>query len=493
MTERALPIDYRAFFAASPDLLCAVGFDGRFVDVNPAWGRAVGRGAEDLRGRPAADFIHPHDRAAFGEAMERIRGAGSEGAVYHGRFTRADGSSRWLSLWGAAVPEAETIVATARDVTERRAELRHFRALLEVTTDFVLIASLRGEVLFVNPAGLALVGRAGQDPAALRAEDFLPPRLHEDHERITAEAIASGSWSGEAELWHASGELIPASLVMALIRDGRGEPEAYGMIARDLRGRRRGEVHARKLRALIDSTSDFISIGDVGGMITYVNPAGLAMIGRSDEDPRSLKPLDVLTDESAEHFKNTIRAIVVRDGFWAGELALKHKDGSAIPVSMVILFIKGEDGAPASIGSIARDLTEQKAMEAALRQAIRAMSTPIIQVWEGVLALPVIGIVDGARASQMMESMLEAIVKTRGRAAIIDLTGVSTIDAPTVTHLFSMAAGASLLGSRLYVSGISAKVASTIAGLGIDLGRLHAFGTLEEALRHAIASMGRAG
>jgi PAS domain S-box-containing protein len=492
MTESALPVGYRAFFAASPDLFCAVGFDGRFVDVNPAWERAVGRSAEDLRGRPAADFIHPHDRAAFGEAMVRIRGAGSEGAAYHGRFTSADGKSRWLSLRGAAVPEAEAIVLAARDVTEERAELWHFRELFEVTEDFVLITSLRGEVLFTNPAALALVGRTGQDPAALRAEDFVPPELREAHERIAQAAISGGSWSGEAEIRHASGEAIPVSLVMALIRDERGEPEALGMIARDLRGRRRGEAHVRKLQALMDNTSDFISIGDVGGMLTYINPAGLAMIGRRGEDPRTLKPLDVITDASAALFTTTIRAQVIKDGFWAGELALLHKDGSAIPVSMVILFIKGEGGAPPSIGGIARDLTEQKAMEAALKQAIRAMSTPIIQVWEGVLALPVIGVVDGARASQMMESMLEAIVKTRGRAAIIDLTGVSTIDAATVGHLFSMIAAASLLGTRCYVSGISAKVASAIAGLGIDLGGLRAFGTLQEALRCAIASAGRA-
>lgn len=491
MTERALPVDYRAFFAASPDLLCAVGFDGHFIDVNPAWERAVGRSAEELRGRPAADFIHPHDRDAFSEAMGRIQGAGSQGAAYHGRFTSADGTSRWLSLHGAAAPEAEAIVVTARDVTEGRAELWHFKELIEATTDFVLIADLRGGVLYTNPAGLALVGRAGQDPAALRAADFVPPRRREDHELIAEEAISSGSWSGEAELWHPSGEAIPVSLVMALVRDPRGEPEALGIVARDLRGRKRDEAHVRKLQALMDNTSDFISIGEVGGTFTYVNPAGLAMIGRHSEDPRSLKPLDVLTDESVKRFP-AIHAQVMEDGFWAGELALKHKDGRAIPVSMVLLLINGEDGAPASIGAISRDLTEQKAMETALEQAIRAMSTPIIQVWEGVLALPVIGVVDSARASQMMESMLEAIVKTRGRSAILDLTGVSEIDAQTMTHLFSMVAAASLLGSRCYISGISAKVASTIAGLGIDLRELRAFGTLEEALRCAIASGDRA-
>ena len=118
--------------------------------------------------------------------------------------------------------------------------------------------------------------------------------------------------------------------------------------------------------------------------------------------------------------------------------------------------------------------------------SIRAMSTPILQLWKGVVALPVIGIVDSVRASEMTESLLEEVVKSKARFAIIDLTGVDVIDTSAANHLVRLVRSVGLLGTRCLVSGISPRMAQTIVTIGIDLAELATFATLEAALRFSL-------
>jgi rsbT co-antagonist protein RsbR len=119
-------------------------------------------------------------------------------------------------------------------------------------------------------------------------------------------------------------------------------------------------------------------------------------------------------------------------------------------------------------------------------EAIRAMSTPILQLWEGVLTMPVVGLMDSMRAAQMMETLLDAIAKTHVRVTILDLTGVDVIDTSAANHILRLVRGAGLMGTRCFISGISPGMANTIVGLGLDLSELLTFNTLEAALRFAI-------
>ncbi|HEU4538801.1 MAG TPA: STAS domain-containing protein [Polyangiaceae bacterium] len=133
-----------------------------------------------------------------------------------------------------------------------------------------------------------------------------------------------------------------------------------------------------------------------------------------------------------------------------------------------------------------RTLLEKLEIIRRQEESIRAMSTPILQLWEGILALPVIGFVDSSRAAQMMESLLEAIVRTKARHTILDLTGVDLMDTSAANHLLKVVRAAALLGTQCLVSGISPRMAQTIVGLDLDLGELISFSTLESALRYAL-------
>jgi rsbT co-antagonist protein RsbR len=140
--------------------------------------------------------------------------------------------------------------------------------------------------------------------------------------------------------------------------------------------------------------------------------------------------------------------------------------------------------------SIQRRLEQQVEIVQRQSEEITAMASPVIEVCDRVLALPVIGAVDGARAAVMTEALLTAITRMRARHAILDLTGVTAINADTAMHLMRMIQATALLGSECLVSGVSPMIAQTLVDLGITI-NIRVFPTLKLALQHVIAGPGR--
>jgi rsbT co-antagonist protein RsbR len=127
------------------------------------------------------------------------------------------------------------------------------------------------------------------------------------------------------------------------------------------------------------------------------------------------------------------------------------------------------------------------------QQELLELSTPVVQLWDGILALPLIGTFDSARTQVVMQNLLEAIVKTRSDYAIIDITGVPIVDTLVAQHLLKTVAAARLMGAECMISGIRPQIAQTIIHLGVDLSDVITKATLADAfaltLRRAGYSM----
>jgi rsbT co-antagonist protein RsbR len=119
------------------------------------------------------------------------------------------------------------------------------------------------------------------------------------------------------------------------------------------------------------------------------------------------------------------------------------------------------------------------------------LSTPVVQLWEGIVALPLIGTLDSARTSVVMETLLQTIVDTRSELAIIDITGVPTVDTLVAQHLLKTVAAARLMGADCIISGIRPQIAQTMVHLQIDLSAVTTKATMAEALRFALKRRGR--
>jgi len=109
------------------------------------------------------------------------------------------------------------------------------------------------------------------------------------------------------------------------------------------------------------------------------------------------------------------------------------------------------------------------------------LSTPVVKLWEGILALPLIGTLDSARTQVVMESLLEAIVQTNSKVAIIDITGVPTVDTVVAQHLLKTVTAARLMGADCIISGVRPQIAQTIVHLGINLLDVTTKATLADA------------
>ncbi|MEP6694809.1 MAG: STAS domain-containing protein [Chloroflexota bacterium] len=124
------------------------------------------------------------------------------------------------------------------------------------------------------------------------------------------------------------------------------------------------------------------------------------------------------------------------------------------------------------------------------RATINELQTPVIEVWKGILALPIVGSVDTARAQDMNERLLDRIIQTRSEIVILDITAVPVVDTAVAKHLLETVSSARLLGAEVFIVGLSSRTAMTLVHLGLDLGGVITRTTLAKGLELAFDRLG---
>jgi rsbT co-antagonist protein RsbR len=127
---------------------------------------------------------------------------------------------------------------------------------------------------------------------------------------------------------------------------------------------------------------------------------------------------------------------------------------------------------------------------AAQSKALMEMSTPVTQIWNGILLLPLVGIIDSKRAQDIMNSTLAKISETQARAFILDISGVAVVDTAVANHLIKITKATRLMGCESTISGVSPAIAQTIVDLGIDVGAVKTTANMRAALSSAFEKMG---
>ncbi len=243
-------------------------------------------------------------------------------------------------------------------------------------------------------------------------------------------------------------------------------------------------------RLLVDSIKDYaIILLDAAGNVVSWNP-GVERI-------KKYRPEEVI----GKHFSIFYPAEDVARGKPAQELQKAsaegrfedegwriRKDGSRFWANVIITPLIDQNGSVRGYAKVTRDLTERKRMEEELsRQAreILELSTPVVQVWEGVVAATLIGTLDSQRTQQLTERLLERIVSSGSSIALVDITGVPTIDTETGRHLIETITATRLLGAEVVLTGVRPAIAQTLVHLGIDLSGVLTRSSLAAGLRVA--------
>jgi rsbT co-antagonist protein RsbR len=270
--------------------------------------------------------------------------------------------------------------------------------------------------------------------------------------------------------------------------------------------KQRLEEQERLFVATLNAIPDAVVISDPEGKLSHVNPIA-----------RQILPSDTVGTHQDDW--SAVYGLFRTDGvtpFPPEELPLARAlRGEAPPETPMIVrnpdrpegiwvevkgrAIRKDDGAIAGAIVVFSDLSERKRWErqmeeqlvreqekndalARLQSAVTELSTPILEVWDGVLALPVIGVIDGQRSAEMMDKVLPAVEQRQCRFVIIDITGVEVIDSNTADRLVKMVNAVELLGARCILTGVRSGVAQTLVSLGAGLGPVLTLRNLKHGL-----------
>lgn len=268
---------------------------------------------------------------------------------------------------------------------------------------------------------------------------------------------------------------------------------------------------------------DMATIGKVlthpDGRLGRVNPAFCAMLGYARAELEATGFQNITHPEDLPISKESVRCLL------AGEKDTYHfekrylrKDGAVVWADVSTALIRDHEGRPLHFITHVVDITERKAVlaeveryranleamveartqelvaaqESLTRQAreIIEMSVPVLQIWEGILVVPLVGTLDSERTRGVTERLLQAIVDYRADLVLLDITGVPTVDTRTAQHLLETTRSVRLLGSRVVLTGIRPAIAQTLVHLGVDMSSLTTRATLASGLRFAFGELG---
>ena len=249
------------------------------------------------------------------------------------------------------------------------------------------------------------------------------------------------------------------------------------------------------MQLLIDSVVDYAIIFlDSEGLVLTWNSAAQRLKGWNADEiigqhfSRFYPPEDIAKGKTEMELVTAAKNGRFEDEGWR-----VRKDGTRFWANVVITALRDKEGTLKGFGKVTRDLTERRATEERIKkqaQEILEMATvPIVQVWEGVVLVPLIGTLDSQRTQQLMERLLERITETSSPVAVLDITGVPTIDTQTAQHLIETISAVRLLGSDVILTGVRPIIAQTLVHLGIDLSTVITRSSLAAGLRMALNNL----
>jgi anti-anti-sigma factor len=256
-----------------------------------------------------------------------------------------------------------------------------------------------------------------------------------------------------------------------------------------------------------DLSLDLLATIDPQGRFRDVNPAWSGLTGYQRDELTGAALVDFIHQDDRADLLDTMEKVSHGAAVSHYEMRFRCRDGE----HKWLAWTMSHDAEDALSYCVARDVTmyhsamdeRDRAIEESHRiqgelerrqeeqqQALTAMATPIIEIWDDVVTLPIVGVIDSVRATEMKEALLQAVQRTGARIAIVDMTGVEVIDTTTADHIVRLMQGVKLLGAAGIITGIRPQVAQIMVSLGVEIGGVMTLRSLREGLRHSLRVLG---
>lgn len=478
--------------------------DGRFLGCNQQLLRYAGLSSEaEIVGK--TDFEMPwRDQADAYRADDlEVMRSGPKLNIEE-PLTRSDGTTIWLRTNKLPLQrdgEVIGVLGMYEDVTDiklQAEELRTFKLLVENAPDGIAIADPHLVITYNNPALAkmlqypSLVGKAVAEivyPADL-------PILEQ-----IAQQVMQGLTPRETVRYvRSDGALITIQASALALRDEHGNLTGYASINRDITEQLQAEenlrLSERRKRALLDAIPDLMFL---------LRPDGVFLDYKADYSGKLLMPPEAflgkrvdevlappLAAQLLHHMDQLKRTnemqqfdyqLIIDDQTLEYEARMVFSDRDILILSRNVTEQR----------RIERERTEMQEQIIAAQQAtLRELSTPLMPIADGVIAMPLIGAIDTMRAQQIMETLLNGVAEYRAQVAIIDITGVKVVDTQVAGALVRAAQAARMLGAQVVLTGISPEIAQTLVHIGTELRDMTTRATLQEGIDYALKRRGTA-
>ncbi|MFC1706965.1 PAS domain S-box protein [Planctomycetota bacterium] len=258
-----------------------------------------------------------------------------------------------------------------------------------------------------------------------------------------------------------------------------------------------------RYRTVVEEAAEAIVIADIETLqLKYANRAACTVFGFGANEVTGKTVRDVHPKDAAEQGLAEFEAAVKGRKHAARAVPCLRQDGSTFYAN--IEAARTMIGGRPSIVGYFMDVTVQQAAEERVQKlneklkqrveeqsrSILELATPVVRLWDEIVVLPLVGVIDTARAQLVIESLLNAIVRNEARVAIIDVTGVPTVDSLVAQHLIKAGVAAKMLGAAAIVTGFSPETALTLTRLQVDLSSLRTAGTLRSGIATALELVG---
>lgn len=369
--------------------------------------------------------------------------------------------------------------------------------------------SPEGQILDANPHFLAIMGYPLDELKGKHHDRLLSPDEAQSATYDTFwETLRSGtSQESEFHLLDKQGRDIWIRGACSPVLDAGGQLTRIIVYAMDLTGQKQltasfeGQLNAlSRVMGKVEFSLD--------GTILDANPRFLDIVGYQLEElkgqhHRLLVDPDYAQSADYRTFWETLR----RGEFLAGEFCRLGKQGQEVWIQGSYNPVLDLNGKPSKIVKFATDITAQveqhrqlkramvEAEEAArvreeLHKSLQEMSTPVTPIWDGILLLPLVGIIDSMRTADVMNKSLTKIAETRARVFVLDIAGVATVDTGVANQLIKITKATQFMGCEAIISGVSPAIARTMVELGVSVGDVRTTATLRDAFEIALKRVG---
>ena len=450
--------------------------DGHIASWNSGAEKILGFRSEEIIGKHFSCF-YTSEAISLDTPGSELDLASTQGHFENEGFRKhKDGAHFWANTIITPLCDENGMIFGFSNITRElsdRKKADYTRSLIEASLDPLVTIAPDGKITDVNAATESITGRSRQE---LIGTDFceyftVPEKAREGYQEVFREGQVRDY---PLELRHLDGRVTSVLYNASVYRDEDGAVVGVFAAARDITDRKQAEDDLKRAtaytRSLIEASLDPLVTIAPDGKITDVNAATETITGcsRSELIGTDFSNYFTSSEKASDGYRQVFREGQVRDY----PLEIRSRNGRVTSVLYNASVYRDESGSVVGVFAAARDITERKLAEERIKQQsqeILELSTPVMQVWQGVVAVPLIGCLDSQRTQQFMERLLDRIVETNSPVALVDIMGVPTIDTQTAQHLIETITAVRLLGAQVVLTGVRPAIAQTLVHLGIDL------------------------